>query len=190
MENDGRGHLMTATTGRGWPEDDGEEIVWNDGLEWDDEIEWADGLDNDLTLEEEPGQQWRAGLGASVDFCFDGESGALRLILTRGLWQLGVPELYLAPPANCASTSDPATAPRLAVFLGGGLARLGYRLLAAPGLELPPYRTYAAGRPVSFWLAGQEPPGPLLASHLGPEVDTVTRVECSLLHEPLLGGGD
>lgn len=174
---------MTANAGgRGWFEEE--------GLEWESDDEWSEELYNGLTLEPEPGQQWRAGLGASVDFCFDGESGALRLVLTRGLWQLGVPELYLAPPASCRSTSDPSTAPRIAVFLGGGLARLGYRLLAAPGLELPPYRTFAAGRLVSFWLAGQEPPGPLLASHLGREVDTVIRVECSLLHEPLLGDGD
>jgi hypothetical protein len=126
----------------------------------------------------------------TVDFAFDHDLDKPRLacIYTGGLWQLGIPELYLRPPRNHGS-GDAASDARLAVFLATGLIHLGYSLLEADGFDVPPYWTTLNGRQVRFWLGNQEPPGERLARNLAPEVDTVIQVHCSLWHAPLLGNG-
>jgi hypothetical protein len=145
----------------------------------------------------------RAGAGPTVGFAFDLEKARFESVFTRGLWPLGVPELFLRPPPGTTPT-DPAPASRFAFFLAGGLIQLGYRLIAATspatgaaaGRALDPevvagvraYETELDGRTVHFWPVGPEAPDEHLVQELGPEVTTVIRVDCSLWHAPLLGG--
>jgi hypothetical protein len=123
----------------------------------------------------------------TVDFAFDIENEHLDCIYTGGLWRLGVPELYLRPPVP--GSGEAMADARLAVFLATGLIHLGYRLLAAEGFDVLPYHAELDGRQVQFWLGDQEAPFEALAHSLGPDVDTVIKVHCSLWHAPLLGGG-
>jgi hypothetical protein len=114
-----------------------------------------------------------------IDFVFDTRQRRLACVSTVGLWELGLPELFLQPPAEAqiGNTADDA---RLAVFLATALIHLGFGLLSAEGFDVPPYGGDFDGRPVRFWLGAQEPPFAPLTMLLGPEVDTVIRVECSL----------
>lgn len=123
-----------------------------------------------------------------IDFAFDHAERRLLCVNTVGLWRLGIPELFIRPPRGYGSGKAMEDA-RLAVFLGSALIRLGFMLLAAEGFEIPPYRADLDGRPVRFWLGGHEPPFKQLALILGPEVDTVIRVECSLWPTPPRGDG-
>jgi hypothetical protein len=124
----------------------------------------------------------------SIDFAFDFEGMLVTCIYTGGLWRRGVPELYVRPPES-QMTGDAITDARLAVFLAGGVIRLGQGLLASDGFTVPPYSTEFDGRPVRFWLGDPESPSRLLARRLEDEVDTVIQVHCSLWHAPLLGSG-
>lgn len=120
----------------------------------------------------------------TVDFAFDLIDRRLACVSTGGLWDLGLPELYIRPPRS-ARSGEAMDDARTAIFLGTGLIQLGCRLVDAPGFEVPPYERTLAGRPVRFWLTGPEPPFPALAARLGPLVDTVIRVDCSLWHATL-----
>lgn len=116
--------------------------------------------------------------------CLIEPSGRLRLH-TRGLWQFGVPELYLTPP-------EPLVAghPELAVFLATALLRIARHLTVgdpvdplgpAPASPLPPgWPAWHRAHPVRFALGRLEPPPPHLAEALAPEVDSVLQVTCSL----------
>ncbi len=124
--------------------------------------------------------------GLTVDFAFNHDGTRLVCIYTSGLWQLGLPELYLRPPRNLRIGHLAADA-QLTLFLATGLIELGYRLLESEGFDVLPYRTDLNGRQVRFWLGAQEPPFERLARNLDPGVDTVIQVHCSLGHAPLLG---
>jgi hypothetical protein len=124
----------------------------------------------------------------TVDFAFDLDGMRLACIYTGGLWNLGIPELYLRPPDDQAFDNSTEAA-RLSVFLATAVIQLGYELLDADGLDVPPYYADLDRRSVRFWLGAPEPPDQQLARHLDPEVDTVIEVHCSLWHAPLLGDG-
>lgn len=142
----------------------------------------SDGADRRFDAEAAAwGDLGQAGLGPTVDLVMEAEGGRLVHLFTRGLWHLGVPELYLSAPVDLgAGLQQPPGGARRNVFLASGLVHLGYRLLASPAFDVPAYEADFDGRPVAFRLAGHEPPGDRLARELGAEVDTVIRVDCSL----------
>lgn len=123
-----------------------------------------------------------------IDFAFDHHENRLAYITTVGLWQFGLPELFLRPPQDL-DAGDASAAARRAVFFATALIHLGDALMVAEDFDVSPYRADLDGRPVQFWLGDKQPPLEPLALMLGPEVDTVIRVECSLWHPPLLGDG-
>jgi len=147
-----------------------ESDVWTDSDDWDQQDDWDDGPapEDDLCIE----------------FAFDLERRQLLCVHTSGLWQLGIPELYIRPPQNFGTGTAMADA-RMAVFLATGLIHLGHSLIQAAGFDVPQHRAELDGKEVRFWLAGQEPPFEELAGNLGSAVDTVIKVDCSLWHEPL-----
>lgn len=126
--------------------------------------------------------------GLYVNFVFDHRTRRLVCVHTGGLWAAGLPELYIGPPQDFSAGGALPDA-QLAVFLAGGLIELGRRMLAADDDEIPPGHSTLGDRRVQFWLGDQERPFRQLAVNLGPDVDTVIRVDCSLWHSPLLGDG-
>ena len=123
-----------------------------------------------------------------IDFAFDQNENRLDCVTTVGLWQFGLPELFLRPPKDL-DPSDASASARMAVFFATALIQLSDALMVAEDFDIAPCRAELDGRPVQFWLGDHEPPFEQLALLLGPEVDTVIRVECSLWHAPLLGDG-
>jgi hypothetical protein len=151
--------------------------------------EWraGDGQPGDWRDDEEPDDWGEDDDDLRIDFAFDQHEKRLLCITTVGLWRMGLPELFIRPPQDqgpgSASTDtqvDARVDAGLAVFLATALIHLGYGLLAAEGFDVPPYQADLDGRRVRFWLGAQEPPFEQLAVILGPEVDTVIRVESSL----------
>jgi hypothetical protein len=146
-----------------------------------DDLDGFDGSDESFEMD-------RPHDSLTVNFAFDRDGDRLACLYTGGLWQLGIPELYLQPPRSHWS-GNPTVDAGLAVFLSTALIRLGSRLLMADGFEVPPYFAGLGNRQVRFWLGGQEPPPERLIRLLDPDVDTVIQVHCSLWHRPLLGDG-
>src|SRR5690348_15488669 len=103
----------------------------------------------------------------TVDFAFDLDGMRLACIYTGGLWSLGIPELYLRPPDD-QEFGNAGDAARLSVFLATAVIQLGYELLDAESLDVPPYQADLDGRSVRFWLGIPEPPDQELARNLDP----------------------
>ena len=114
-----------------------------------------------------------------VDFVLGPRDRGLAWATTIGLWRMGLPELVFRPPGDLGLGGGFDEA-RFAHFLGNGLMELGIGLLSAEGFETSSYQGDLDGRTVRLWLGGHEPPFPQLAAFLGPEVDTVIKVKCSL----------
>jgi hypothetical protein len=154
------GAEMAVSTGSDWQDDPNDLVAGDDDLEDD-----VGDLEDELTVE--------------VAMNHGGGGGRLACIYTRGMWWLGLPELYITPP----STFDPGPGfdwGRLAFVLASALITLGHELIEIDHFELAPYQDLFDDEPVELWLAGQEAPEGLLAIALENDVDTVIRVECSL----------
>jgi len=117
--------------------------------------------------------------GLVIEFAIELGTARLGHLYTRGLWWLGIPELCLSPPT---SYHLPAGADwgQLACFLGARMIELGRALIVVDHFDVPAQQGELDGRQVRIWLAGQAPPEGPVAIALGPEVDTVIRVDCSL----------
>jgi hypothetical protein len=110
--------------------------------------------------------------------------GRLRRVHTKGLWFAGLPELFIDPPANFGfGQENEDDWARLAFLLASALITLGQDLIEAEHFDLEPHHDVFRGRPVRIWLARHEAPDDELRAALGPSVDTVIRVECSLWAE-------
>jgi hypothetical protein len=142
-----------------WPRDPDEPDEFDDDRD--------DDLDDDL----------------EVEFAFDIDGSRLACVYTRGLWWLGIPELYVSPPQSFGVQTELDWA-RLTVLLASGLIHLGQELMAVDGFDLPPYRSDFDGTPLILWIERQEAPEGKLAIALTSEVDTVLRVGCSLWQPP------
>jgi hypothetical protein len=110
---------------------------------------------------------------------------------TKGLWFAGLPELFIDPPANFGLLDELGQAEeagpdrkddgaRLAFLLASALVTLAQDLIEAEHFDLEPHHDVFRGRPVRIWLSRHEAPDDELRAALGPAVDTVIRVECSL----------
>lgn len=108
--------------------------------------------------------------------------GRLRRVHTKGLWFAGLPELFIDPPVNFGLDAEDDW-PRLTFLLASALITLGQDLIEAEHFDLEPHHDIFRGRPVRIWLARHEAPDDQLRAALGPAVDTVIRVECSLWAE-------
>jgi hypothetical protein len=115
------------------------------------------------------------------------ESGSQRVacVYTRGLWSLGLPELYFVVPGSFRPAPGFDWS-RLAFLLASTLMVLGHELIDVDHFDLEPYEDLFDGSPVEMWLGPQEAPTGRLVIALGEEVDTVIRVECSLWSGPLV----
>ncbi len=149
-----------------WYSDESED-GYGDGYELFDE------LNEDHDLDEEALDEGRL----RIDFVFD-DRNQLAFVNTVGLWEMGIPELFLQPPDGIELGAVEVNA-RLAMFLGGALVHLACELLDCEDFDIPPYRGDVDGRVVRFWLGDQEPPLEPLALVLDPDVDTVIRVKTS-----------
>jgi len=114
-----------------------------------------------------------------IDFAFDTNEQRLACVSTVGLWPMGLPELFIRPPTGVRLGNAEADA-RLTVFLATGLIHLASALLAADDFDIPLYQGELDGEQIRFRLGDQEPPSGELTAVLGPEVDTVIRVDCSI----------
>jgi len=124
-------------------------------------------------LRDAPG---RGAIGIVVEYL---PAGVPRRVHTHGLSRSGLPELFADPPAR-AVPKPLAVRVELALALALALIVLGHELLEAEDIDLEPYTDIVQGRSVRFWLDRQEAPDEELAAVLGPAVDTVIRVGCSL----------
>jgi hypothetical protein len=144
----------------------------------DEEDEEDEGRDDELA--DEPNEE------LEVDFAFELGGSRLACIYTRGLWWLGIPELYLSPPPTFQVRTELEWA-RLATVLASGLIHLAQHLIEADDFDVPPHQCELDGQLVTLWLERQEAPEGRLAIALTSEVDTVLRVDCSLWAEPDAG---
>jgi hypothetical protein len=115
----------------------------------------------------------------TVEFLVRPDSDQLGYAYTRGLWQLGIPELVITVPPEMPILG-PHEQGVLATLLGRGLVDLGFKLIAADGFAVAPFDGEFAGRPVRIWLGRPEPVDGVLAIALGDEVDTMLPGRVSL----------
>jgi hypothetical protein len=158
---------MTVNAVSDWPEEPEDEF---DDVDDDDRAEdLADDLDDDL----------------SIEFAIDQHRSRLTCVYTRGLWEYGIPELCTKLPEHLPEQLGPPDELKwgsLACSLATGLIYLGQELMAVDHFLIPRYHGEFDEKPIQMWLDRQEPPEGSLALALGPAVDTVMWVNCSLWH--------
>jgi hypothetical protein len=115
----------------------------------------------------------------AIKAVLDSDTGRVRCVHTDGMWWLGLPELYVLIPLDFTPAAG-FDWRRLAFVLASGLMTLGHELIEMDHFELAPYSDVFGGNPVELWLGPHEAPDGIIAEALPAEVDTVTRVECSL----------
>ena len=140
-----------------------------------------DGPDLPEDDDDEPVPENRGGGQVRVEV-ITAPPGRLRRVHTTGLWWAGLPELFVDPPPGFDPGGEGDRA-KLAFLLASALISLGQDLLEAEDFDLEPHHDVFQGRPVRIWLARHEAPDEQLRAALGPMVDTVIRVECSLWTE-------
>ncbi len=138
-----------------------------------------DGPDLPEEDEDDEGTTEGGGVGRVQVAVVSTPPGRLRRVHTKGLWFAGLPELFIDPPADFGPDEEDDW-PRLAFLLASALVTLGQELIEAEHFDLEPHHDVLRGRPVRIWLSRPEAPDDELRAALGPAVDTVIRVECSL----------
>ena len=117
-----------------------------------------------------------------IQFAFDAEHTQQVHLSTEGLWELGVPELSLwLPHQDEPPDADPdGRTVRLILLLSRGMLSLAQALTYTDDFEIQPYQEDFDGDPVTLRLGPAVPADGPLALLMGPGVDTVFPVQCSL----------